>query len=529
MKIVDCFPWFAPYGEELLYLRINLLKDHVDKFIIVESNRTHAGDLVERKFPEVARKLGLPIEKIIYIEHDIPETQDLTILDIDRKNAGTNRHNKDSLYARVRERLQKDAVLQGLEEFDRRDVFIYGDADEIIDPKHVNWVAKIAHTHPNIILKIPLVYLQGRADLRIHHKNGNSVIWKRAMFFATKEQMQHFSVNNIRCGNITMPVKFPMHNNVEIEDMGWHFAWMGNKEQRAKKASSFAHAYDNFQNLMNGGYTNYDKFVDTLEPVEGSIAPDQNVDHILRRYPIKQLPSLIFETPFVKKFLLPDVDINDTYSFNQCTCYWCEKLDWPLMYDLENNGEKLWFEVPRSCSVTIKESFPSRVQVMRGTRLYNEFIDKKKKPIVIFTDPVDRFVSLINVYLTPKQRYTDYGKDVFNSFDKDLDRLTKQEKINFFFSNLNKITSHHQVHHFHPQCLFVDVENFDSIEVVERKDVNEYFGIDKKHNVTNKEITKEDFTEEQIDFIKRAYASDYAFFEKYGVKNAKTKNKRKNV
>ena len=77
MKIVDCFPWFAPYGEELLYLRVNLLKDHVDKFIIVESNKTHAGKDVDRKFPEVARKLGLPIEKIIYVEHDIPETEDL--------------------------------------------------------------------------------------------------------------------------------------------------------------------------------------------------------------------------------------------------------------------------------------------------------------------------------------------------------------------------------------------------------------------------------------------------------------------
>ena len=96
MKIVDCFPWFAPYGEELLYLRVNLLKEHVDKFIIVESNKTHSGQPVERKFPEVARKLGLPIEKIIYIEHDIPETEDLEILDIDRRNAGVNANNKEN-------------------------------------------------------------------------------------------------------------------------------------------------------------------------------------------------------------------------------------------------------------------------------------------------------------------------------------------------------------------------------------------------------------------------------------------------
>jgi len=147
---------------------------------------------------------------------------------------------------------------------------------------------------------------------------------------------------------------------------------------------------------------------------------------------------------------------------------------------------------------------------------------------MIFTDPIDRFISLINVYLTPKQRYYDYGKDIFSSFDKDLNLLSKEEKIDLFFRNLNKITGGQQVHHFHPQCRFVDTESFENIEVVKREDVNKYFDIDVTHNVTDKQITAEDFSEEQIEFIKRAYASDYAFFEKYGKKNAKAKNKRKN-
>ena len=71
--------------------------------------------------------------------------------------------------------------------------------------------------------------------------------------------------------------------------------------------------------------------------------------------------------------------------------------------------------------------------------------------------------------------------------------------------------------------------DFENIKVVLKSEVNDYFDITAMHNVTNKEITLEDFTEEQIDFIKRAYASDYAFLEKYGVKkNGNTKSKRKN-
>tara|TARA_R110002153_G_scaffold43599_1_gene123314 strand:- start:49 stop:756 length:708 start_codon:yes stop_codon:yes gene_type:complete len=231
----------------------------------------------------------------------------------------------------------------------------------------------------------------------------------------------------------------------------------------------------------------------------------------------------------VKDFLLPSVKLDQDYAFNDCSCYWCQKLEWPLMYDLEDNNEKLWFEVPRSCSVTIKESFPLRRQVMRDTRMYNRFIEEKKTPLMIFTDPITRFISLINVYLTEDQRYADYGKDVFNSFGKDIASLSKPEKIELFFTNLNKITSGHQVHHFHPQCRFIDTENFENIKVVLKSEVNDYFDITAMHNVTKKEITRQDFTEEQIDFIKRAYASDYAFLKKYGVKNnGNTKGKRKN-
>jgi hypothetical protein len=527
MKIVDCFPFFAPYGEELLCLRVNLLKNHVDKFIIVESNKTHSGNPVERKFLEIARKHGLPIEKIIYVEHDIPETEDLEVLDIDRINADVNSTNQESLYARVRERLQKDAVMMALRDFDKRDVFIYGDMDEIIDPRHIKWVAAQTVLHPNIMIKIPLVYLQGRADLRVHHKNGEPAAWHRAMFFATKEQIMYCKISNIRCGNIHMPIRFPTHDGIIQEDMGWHFSWMGTSSQRQTKADNFAHAFDNFEWHVEGGYADYKRFVDTTEPVEGNIAPDSNVDHILKRYPHQNLPQLIFDYPFIKNFLLPEVKLNQNYTFNACKCYWCEKLNWPLMYDLEDNNEKLWFEVPRSCSVSVKENFPLRKQVLRGTRLYNKFIEEKKKPIVIFTDPIDRFVSSINAYLTDHQRFSDYGKDIFSTFNKDISTLSKQEKINLFFANLNKITSLQQVHHFHPQCRFVDTANFEEFSIVKREDFNEFFDVTEKHNVTKKDIIAEDFSQEQIDFIKRAYASDYAFLEKYGVKDVKSKNKRK--
>ena len=48
MKIIDCFMY---YDEDvLLDLRLNILNEYVDKFIIVESKFTHSGNLKNKNF-----------------------------------------------------------------------------------------------------------------------------------------------------------------------------------------------------------------------------------------------------------------------------------------------------------------------------------------------------------------------------------------------------------------------------------------------------------------------------------------------
>lgn len=523
-QIIDCFPFFAPYNEELLWLRVNLLKDHVDKFIIVESNKTHSGLPVERNFEEIARKQGLPMEKIIYVPHDIPDVEDLEIRPIDKKNAGPNFRNEESIQARARERMQKDAVMSVLDQFEDDDVFIYGDIDEIINPKNIQWCANMARAHRNIILKIPLVYLQGRADLRIHHRDNKPVVWWRAMFFVTKEQLREFTINNIRCGYIPIKTTWPAQNGKVVQDMGWHFSWMGNNEQRKIKADSFAHAHDQFEWMAEGeGYNSeaYQAFVNTTTPAEGKVAPDGNEDHILRRYPLSELPQLIFENQEIKDFLLPETKLANDFAFNDCGCYWCKTLEWPLMYDLD--GKKTWFEVPRSCSVTIKESFPKRKQLMRSTEEYEEAIENQK-PVVVFTDPVERFLSCMNVYLVKGQRYYDYGKDIFKSFGVDIEECTIKEKVDYFFRHLHKITDQHQVHHFHPQCRFVDTQNFSEFTIVTKQEVSTFFKTEKHLNTTKYEITPRELSRDQKEFIKKIYKSDYDFYKKYSGGDGK-KNK----
>lgn len=197
-------------------------------------------------------------------------------------------------------------------------------------------------------------------------------------------------------------------------------------------------------------------------------------------------------------------------QFNACGCHWCEKLQWPLLYNLD--GEQYWFEIPRSCSVTVKETFPDRKQIFRNDPEYKD----AEEPIVIYTDPLVRFISCINAYITPHQRYYAYGQDIYQSFGRDLNVLSKQQKIDLFFENIDKITSKHQVHHFHPQTKFIDMEAFNAFEVLEREDVSYFFGVYKIHNETRKDITIHDLSNEQVTLIKNFYQSDYDFFKKYG-------------
>ena len=200
--------------------------------------------------------------------------------------------------------------------------------------------------------------------------------------------------------------------------------------------------------------------------------------------------------------------------FNECKCFWCNKLKWPLLWDLDNNQNHYWFEIPRSCSVTVKETFKQRTMVYRGSPEYE--IAKNKTPIVIFSDPIKRFISCINAYLAENQRYYGYGKNIFSSFKVDLDLCEKKEKINFFFDNIDKIKSDHQVHHFHPQTKFIDTENFNDFIILRRYQINQFFNIPTHLNHTHKEITVEDLNSDQIEMIKLAYKDDYDFLKAHG-------------
>ena len=129
-NIVDCFIYFNE--KELLELRVNLLKDYVDKFIIVDGNYTFSGIPKEFTCKKVIKELQLPEDIIEVIEVD------LSLENLDPASDYEKQWVPDAKHA-SREKTQRDAISRCLKtnNFDQDTVFIIGDCDEIINPKYI--------------------------------------------------------------------------------------------------------------------------------------------------------------------------------------------------------------------------------------------------------------------------------------------------------------------------------------------------------------------------------------------------------
>ena len=288
---------------------MKLLKDHVDYFIICESDKTQSGIPIERKLRQRIDEFELPKEKIIIVDLNIPDDEHLEILDVDYHNSGVNNGNMNSVRARARERLQKDAILSVLDRFDDDTFIMHSDIDEIINPKNIEFVTNMVKIAPKNVIKVPLIWLEGRADLRVYNEADNTPSpWNLSLYVCTKRHFNVVNPGNIRCNyQNPFPIVWCTDNNRIVEDMGWHFQWMGGKHMRKNKLSAFCHYEDSYDFLHSSSYNNKDA-VETIEqkPEVGMIPPSLEKGLVLKKFDIKHLPSIIFDLPRVKDFLFAE-------------------------------------------------------------------------------------------------------------------------------------------------------------------------------------------------------------------------------
>ncbi len=282
MKIFDCFM----FSDEkmLLDIRLNVLNDYVDEFIIVESKYKHNGDLKEKffdlshysKFKNKIRYIYLNNEpdNIIQINGNLSEEQKNKIL----------LHN-----TYLRENYQRDMIARGIENANPNDFIIVGDIDEIPNlndfdfkknrNKLIIFRQKMFYYKLNLFYK-ELVWTGSRACLK---KNLKSPQWLRNV---KSKKYPFWRLDTIFSKN--------KYNNIMfVNEGGWHFTNMKTPEEIFSKFNSFLHNIDfklsglnlnDIKEMVSKKKIGYDHFADqrkvdrwnsqiTLKPVDISLLP----------------------------------------------------------------------------------------------------------------------------------------------------------------------------------------------------------------------------------------------------------------
>ncbi len=294
--IIDYFPFFNE--RELLELRIRLLQDHVDHFVISEANRTFTGHEKPFMARRLIQELGLPQDRITVIEMEVPPDLDLLLEKHDIISLQPeDRGDVISVMDNARDRAQRNGIMRILDQFDDDDWIIMSDCDEILNPAHLNFALHIAAGCPHKIIKLPLINLYGRADLRPYYRNGSPFVWRSAMSICRRSTVARSTPHRIRCEfALDQEIANPTIDGRIFDDFGWHFSWMGGSERVAIKSASYAHAH-------NQGHQQHARRGFVFEPGQ---ALSWEPNSILMPYPHGQLPQLLFDLPHVKQFLLPD-------------------------------------------------------------------------------------------------------------------------------------------------------------------------------------------------------------------------------
>jgi beta-1,4-mannosyl-glycoprotein beta-1,4-N-acetylglucosaminyltransferase len=158
MKIYDCFTF---YNElDLLEIRLNELNDVVDKFVLVEAEKTHQNKDKELYFENNKIKFAPFLHKIIHII--VPKE-----LFVDN----------DAWY---NEKLQRNCILEGLKETNDDDFLIVSDLDEIPSSESIKQAINFNQTPLSFEHILHYYYLNTPLLVNNSEKNLGSVLLKKS-------------------------------------------------------------------------------------------------------------------------------------------------------------------------------------------------------------------------------------------------------------------------------------------------------------------------------------------------------------
>ena len=230
-KIIDCLTFFNEL--ELLRLRIKILENHVDHFVIAEARQTFT---------------GLPKECLLNQElaADIASHPKVTVITVDLPPNST---------AWEREHLQREALYEPAQNLasSRDDIVLLSDVDEIPSPQAIILAASELHLTNK---KTLLVFEQRLFYFRLNYElvSSRKLPWLGTTAVRSIHQV---SMGCMRTTGRNLRGRKHRHLNAQsfirkrVPLGGWHFSYMGDNKMLTQKLESFSHQESKVQNVKH--------------------------------------------------------------------------------------------------------------------------------------------------------------------------------------------------------------------------------------------------------------------------------------
>lgn len=215
--IIDSFLFFQEY--DMLEFRLRMLYDHVDKFVIVESDTTYSGNKKSYNFWEHEKRYKWAREKIIYHKF----SPDVDGLDFGYR---PKEYEPDAPQWKV-EYQQRNAIIQACKEFNDSTIIMVSDCDEIPSREVVEFRKTNALVYP----------MSCQQQVSAFNLNYICDIDWRGTTIATLDHARSVSIQGMR----------DMRNRYSVmPNAGWHLSYFDTPENIKYKIQSFSHAeYNN--------------------------------------------------------------------------------------------------------------------------------------------------------------------------------------------------------------------------------------------------------------------------------------------
>ena len=246
MKLIDCFMYF---DEDLvLEIRLNTLYDIVDKFVIAEATRDHAGREKKLNFNiEKFKKFNKKIEYLVI--DDLP-------LNVQSNKKGWHENH-------MRDQFQRNSLARGFEKYHSEDLIMISDIDEIPDPKKI----KEFDTKNKYAC-----FLQKNFQSKINLLNITDGFWSGTKICKKKYLKSPQWLREIKIKKRPFWKFFKDKEPQLIEFGGWHFSFLKEPELIKKKIISYSH-----QEFNKVDFTDTDKIKERI--MSGEDLFDRNIKY----------------------------------------------------------------------------------------------------------------------------------------------------------------------------------------------------------------------------------------------------------